>query len=120
MIIEAVELASKGLGKNVRIKNNNIRWLPSGKPVVRLPKTSDLGISLSHSGSFLLCVAGGGLQGCDIEEVIQRSQKQWLSLLGKKDYEALNEFVPVFGDLDHSGTAIWSARETLKKAGLEF
>ena len=102
--------------ENPQVKNEDIKveWLRSGKAIV---KGQDFDISLSHDKDVLICVAGKGKQGCDIETIIERTEKDWLSLLGNEKFKLLKNGVKDVGrSINYSGTALWSAFETLKKA----
>jgi len=109
----------KKLNRSVDVKINNIDWLPSGKPVLKGSYLEDIGISLSHNNNFLLCVAGLGDQGCDIEVITERSKEDWKSIIGKKYHEVLEQIVFVLRDWSLSGTAVWSTIEVLKKINQE-
>ena len=97
--------------KNADLK---VKWLKSGKPIV---KDQDFEISLSHDKDVLICVAGQGKQGCDIETIADRTEKDWLSLLGKEKFKLLKErWEEVDPNINYLGTALWSVYETIKKA----
>jgi len=61
-----------------------VAWQKNGKPVVVGKGVKDIGVSVSHDGPFLVVVAGNGEQGCDVETIVKRTDKEWLGLLGKK------------------------------------
>ncbi len=96
-----------------------VEWLASGKPIIN---NSKLDISLSHDNDVLICVAGHGVQGCDIETITERTEKEWCSLFGNEKYDLLKEIINKTDyDLNNFGTSLWSVFETLKKAtGKEF
>jgi enediyne polyketide synthase len=107
---EALEESSDP-GENVRII-----WLESGKPTIEGDVGKELGISLSHDGDTIMCVAGQGAQGCDIEVIQQRTQDTWSALLGKEREAVLQVLVENGDSVDEAGTRTWVARETLFKA----
>jgi enediyne polyketide synthase len=83
---------------------------PDGKP--------DRQISRSHAGDLVLEVAGDGRIGCDLEPVTGRGEEVWRDLLG--DGFALAELiVRERGESrDAAATRVWTAIESLKKAGV--
>jgi|CXWL01.1.fsa_nt_gi enediyne polyketide synthase len=90
---------------------------PDGRPeVVGRPESS---ISISHAPGLVLAVAGHGVVGCDLEAVASRSPEDWRGLLGR-ERSALAELLAreLGEDLDHAATRVWSAAESLRKAGL--
>lgn len=93
-----------------------IGWLDSGQPIIKGEDGKDIGISISHTQGFLVCVAGRGDQGCDLEVVTERDVDKWKILLGKKYSRLLEEWQSCFDDVNVRGTAIWSAIEAIRKA----
>lgn len=104
------------LSQNNRRRNFDIRWSDSGKPLLSL-KGDNLSISISHKENLLLCVVGKGNQGCDIEIIENRSKDDWLSLLGDKYSNLIDQLANILEDINIAGTSIWSASEAIKKAG---
>ena len=51
--------------------------------------------------------------------VNKRSKEEWQSVIDKKYQEILDQLVIVLGDLNLSGTVIWSAIEVIKKINHE-
>ncbi|MCD6185421.1 MAG: SDR family NAD(P)-dependent oxidoreductase [Deltaproteobacteria bacterium] len=93
-----------------------IRWLASGRPVVKGVPESRIAFSLSHDERLCLCIAGAGRQGCDIAPVTPtRTRQEWTGLLGKSRINLLDELIDDSCSLDQAGTRIWSAMETLRK-----
>ncbi len=92
----------------------------SGKPVCVQSsmdkKQSKTEISVSHDDFTLLCVAGNGLQGCDIEPLKPRTEKDWISLLTNERKPILDELVSKGESLDLAGTRVWTAIEAAWKA----
>ena len=93
-----------------------LKWSRSNKPLIAGRYCDNVRISLSHSGSSLICVGGEAEQGCDIENIEKRTQEDWFALLGEKRGSLLREMIERGWDLDVSGSAIWSAIEAFKKA----
>ncbi len=115
--IPFIQSAVRGLLKREKRKLKSIKvgWLRSGRPVLFGRELSRIKISLSHCDNSLICVAGHGEQGCDIENIIKRSEKDWLTLLGKRKFLLLENLINLGFDLDFGGTVVWSASETFKK-----
>lgn len=98
-------------------KQVQIKWLDSGKPVLEGLEKEQVEISLSHDDRFCLCVAGQGLQGCDIVPVSHRSQADWISLLSSDRELLLNQLLETGSEsVDIAGTRLWSAMEAVRKA----
>jgi enediyne polyketide synthase len=91
-----------------------IRHRPDGKPEVG----SGWKVSASDAGEITLAVAARVPVGCDIEEVKSRSEKVWRDLLQPQNFELARVIAGEAGeDVAVSATRIWSAMESLKKAG---
>jgi len=98
-------------------ENFEIQWHASGRPVVTARERLDLEVSLSHDDRLCLVIAGKGLQGCDISEIISKSREGWIEILGK-DYSSLLESLTDGEDsLDRAGIRIWSCLEAIHKTG---
>lgn len=115
LIISAMKESLQRDNNKKKTKTFKIKWLKSGRPVVLNKEYRDIGISLSHDGDFLICVAGWGTQGCDIETIINRSEQDWHMLLGNDKFSLLNELCIKGSDINLAGTAIWSASEAIRK-----
>jgi NAD(P)-dependent dehydrogenase (short-subunit alcohol dehydrogenase family)/phosphopantetheinyl transferase len=96
-----------------------VSWLPSGKPHLNSAMDCKVDISLSHNGCTVLCVAGPGPQGCDIESITLRSLDEWTGLLGREKEPLIQQLLDGGDTLDQAGTRIWTAREALFKATAE-
>ncbi|MGK7887576.1 MAG: SDR family NAD(P)-dependent oxidoreductase [Crocosphaera sp.] len=74
-------------------------------------------VSVSHTGALTLVVKGE--RGCDLEPVTERSETVWQDLLGTH-YLALADIIAAYKgeSLNVSATRIWTAKESLKKAGM--
>ncbi|WP_373530447.1 SDR family NAD(P)-dependent oxidoreductase [Nostoc sp.] len=98
-----------------QIPNLQIKWTESGKPVVDgLEQT--VVVSLSHDERVCICVAGQGLQGCDIEPVTHRTQQDWTALLSNSRSLLMQQLLNGKSSVAHAGTRIWTAIEALRKA----
>jgi enediyne polyketide synthase len=85
-----------------------------GKPEV----IGESNVSVAHSGEITLAVASRGLVGCDIEQVQARPIPTWQDLLGTEPFRLAETIAQQSGsDLDASATRVWTALESLKKAG---
>ncbi len=108
-------------GRHVRVRfslggpdaSGRRRHRPDGKP-----ETDGRQVSRSHAGELVLEVAGDGRIGCDLEPVTERSEEVWRDLLG--DRFALAELIAAErGETrDDAATRVWTAVESLKKAGV--
>ncbi len=85
----------------------------NGKPSVQ---NSDLKVSISHSRSVLLMIAGKNDQGCDLEFVEKRSQNEWNELLENKYSKILDQLQVSDKSPDISATRIWCVKEALIKS----
>jgi len=94
--------------------NIQIEWLESGKPVIKGGETDKIEVSLSHDDRACLCVAGYGPQGCDMEPVKSRTDREWVALLGNARQPLMQELID--GGDSRAGTRIWTAVEALLKA----
>lgn len=90
----------------------------SRRPDGRKELLNGRAVSIAHAGAFTLAVSGFGPLGCDLEPVAARSAVEWRDLLGPERYR-LAEIISQQADedLDVSATRVWSAGESLKKAG---
>jgi NAD(P)-dependent dehydrogenase (short-subunit alcohol dehydrogenase family)/acyl-CoA thioesterase FadM/phosphopantetheinyl transferase len=110
------ETVKKALKKqNIEITQEpQIRWTSSGKPYVQNYKNID--ISASDDGQSLLCVAGVGKQGCDLQTIEQKTREDWIIMLTADHQQSLDELIRNGDSLDQAGTRIWAAKETAFKA----
>ena len=113
VIVSALEELLKKEGKTS--EGLRINWLKSGKPVVEGANAQGIGVSVSHTGSFLIVIAGYGEQGCDVQSIQTRTNNEWVSLLGKEKYDLLKGSKFLDQDRDKIATAIWSAAEVSQK-----
>ena len=90
-------------------------WSDTGGPYLASPDV-DINISLAHNESTVLCTAGQGVQGCDLETVSARSREDWVALLSRNNSLLLNQMIEEGDTLDRAGTRIWTALEAAFKA----
>jgi enediyne polyketide synthase len=93
-----------------------IRWLNSGKPIIEGLEEEGANVSLSHDDRACLCVAGYGLQGCDLAPVTHRTWQEWTGLLSCDREPLMHQLLAVNDSVDRAGTRIWAAIEALRKA----
>jgi len=76
-------------------------------------------VSVSHAEDLTLVVKGSS--GCDLEPIIPRDVEMWRDLLGE-NYFNLAQVISQENheDLNIAATRIWSAKESIKKAGLSL
>jgi enediyne polyketide synthase len=91
-----------------------VHWRSDGKPEVE----SAMSVSSAHMNGLTLAVAAPELVACDLEPICHRSDQVWRDLLGPERW-ALAELISrqTGEDLQTSATRVWTALESLKKAG---
>lgn len=102
-----------------------VTWDKSGKPLVHSSQTniandvSDLEavphVSLTHDDRICIATASNIAHGCDLEPVVERTDSEWISLIGK-EREKLWTNLRKITDKDIAGTLIWSAVESVVKS----
>ncbi|MBW4435288.1 MAG: hypothetical protein KME28_27155 [Pelatocladus maniniholoensis HA4357-MV3] len=102
--------------QNTGLQKVQIRWLDSGKPILEGLEGKDINVSLSHDDYVCMCVAGYGLQGCDIVPVTRRTQQEWMALLSYDREPLMQQLLNIHDSLDQAGIRIWAAVEALRKA----
>jgi len=115
---ETCRRALKGSG--YVIENVRITWLESGKPRIEGAAAPGLDISLSHDQGTVLCVAGSGIQGCDIASITNRTREEWIVLFGKAKDPLFQKLINGIDSHDRAGTRIWGAMEAVHKATTSF
>lgn len=76
-------------------------------------------LSASHAGRLLLTVDGPPPIGCDLEPIHARSEEVWADLLGSQRLQLARTIAEeIQQPLDVAATLVWTALESLKKAGL--
>jgi enediyne polyketide synthase len=87
-----------------------------GCPEIDDPST----ISASHAGEWTMVVAGRPPIACDIEELIERSDRTWRDLLGRH-YDLAEVLAHAIGEgKSQAATRVWTAIECLVKSGAGF
>lgn len=82
-------------------------------------RRDDGALSLAHTEDWTLAVRGTGRIGCDLEPVVERPPATWQEMLGAA-HAVANEIRRATGDgNDAAATRVWTAREALKKRGLD-
>ena len=84
------------------------------------PELSDNeAVSVSHAEDLTLVLKGAS--GCDLEPIIPRDVQMWRDLLGENSFN-LAEVISQENheDFNMAATRIWSAKESIKKAGLSL
>ncbi len=91
-----------------------IRHRPDGRPEVAGGGI----VSVAHSGDLVLAVTGREPLGCDLEAVRPRPDAVWRDLLGDERHRLAGLLAREHGeDPDAAATRVWTAAESLKKAG---
>jgi enediyne polyketide synthase len=91
---------------------------PDGKPEIG----GDWAVSVAHADDLTLAVAvagNNGSPGCDLEPVVARTAETWRDLLGSERFTLAETIAQEAGeDQDTAATRVWTALESLKKAGV--
>ena len=90
-------------------------WSDTGRPYLASPDVG-INISLAHNESTVICTAGQGVQGSDLETVSTRCREDWVALLSGNNSLLLNRLIEEGDTLDRAGTRIWTALEAGFKA----
>jgi enediyne polyketide synthase len=101
--------AGRALGRGVEV-----RYRPDGRPET----DGERAISASHGAGVTLAVAAAGSLGCDVEPVTTRTAETWSGLLGLNEPLAALVSRETGEDYDTAATRVWSAAESLQKAGI--
>jgi enediyne polyketide synthase len=82
------------------------------------PEWPGRSVSVSHCDGGTLAIAGPAALGCDVEVIKTRPTSIWRSLLGPNHF-SLAALLAAEGneDQDAAATRVWTALESLKKAG---
>ena len=76
-------------------------------------------VSLAHAPGLLLAVAAQRSVGCDLEPIVERSPEVWRELLGDERYRLAEAIAGACGEArDAAATRVWTAGESLTKAGM--
>ncbi len=85
-----------------------------GKPEV----LGGLSVSVAHADDLTLAVAAARPLGCDLERVADLPIEGWRDLLGRERFQLAMVMATETGDdIPLSATRVWTAIESLKKAG---
>ncbi|MFI6574915.1 type I polyketide synthase [Nocardiopsis sp. NPDC050513] len=106
---DRTELAvGRALNRPVRVRRR-----PDGRPEVE-----GAAVSASHGAGVTLAVVGQERLACDVETVLDRSDREWDGLLGR-DAASVRHLVAQEADesVHVAATRVWGALECLRKAG---
>lgn len=82
------------------------------------PELPGIAVSSSHCDGATLAVAGSAALGCDAEIVENRPPSVWRNLLGAHHFSLVSVLAAEGAeDQDAAASRVWSALESLKKAG---
>ncbi len=101
------------IDSDVRIE---ISWSQEGKPFLAIPTDAGVHFSLTHNEGTIVCSAGQGAQGCDLEAIVGRSMEAWQGLLGEGSEAVLTSLLEQGDSLQWGGTRLWTAFECIFKA----
>jgi enediyne polyketide synthase len=89
---------------------------PDGKPD---PLTDTSFQSSAYSGDWKLTVNSVIPVGCDLQSVSRKNAGDWELMLGKEGFRLASVIARIVREqLDVAATRVWTARESMKKAGL--
>jgi enediyne polyketide synthase len=92
-----------------------VRWCADGKPEVAAP----MAVSAAHSNGLTLAVAAAGEVGCDLEPICPRAGEVWRDLLGPERWQLAQLIArQAQEDIHTAATRVWTAMESLVKAGV--
>lgn len=75
-------------------------------------------VSVSHAGDLCLAVACARRTGCDMEAITPHASSVWRDLLGDERFQLASFLAREMSeDLDAAATRVWTASESMKKAG---
>lgn len=108
--IQSDQAIQRVLGKAVVVHRR-----PDGKPEV----IGERQVSVAHAGDLTVAIAAPEAVGCDLEPVMQRGDELWQALLGPDRFTLAELIRQQTGeDLASAATRLWTAAESLKKAGV--
>ena len=83
------------------------------------PELAGMSVSLSHCDGATLAIAGPNTLGCDVETVENRPASIWREMLGPRHFALASLLAEEASeDQDSAATRVWTALESLKKAGV--
>ncbi|MBO0858051.1 MAG: SDR family NAD(P)-dependent oxidoreductase [Chloracidobacterium sp.] len=75
-------------------------------------------VSVSHTDGLTMAVSDFHPVGCDLEQVVERSDESWRELLGENGLRLARLIASETAEeLSSAATRVWTARESLRKAG---
>jgi enediyne polyketide synthase len=92
-------------------------WKASGKPYVQ-GGDKNLEVSFSHVGDECICLLSENPIGCDLENILEKTNVEWEALLGPTFAKLFRKLCSDHSspkDINFIGTSIWSAREAAGK-----
>lgn len=100
-----------------QVSSEQVIWRrPDGRPEILGQK---LTLSAAHTENLVMAVASQEVIGCDLEAVQVREEETWLDLLGQERFALAELIASLRGEsADAARTRVWTALESLKKAGL--
>lgn len=102
---------------DIEAEASAVNWLENGKPVVAGLDSRELDVSLTHEDRVCLCALRPGPVGCDLATITPRSREGWRGLLGAGRMALFDLLIEKGESPDSAGTRVWTAMETLVKAG---
>jgi acyl-CoA thioesterase FadM len=93
-----------------------ISWSQKGKPFLAVPADVGVHFSLTHNEGTIICSVGQGVQGCDLESIVDRSMEEWQGLLGEGTKDVLASLLEQGDSLQWAGTRLWTVFECIFKA----
>jgi len=92
-----------------------VSWRADGKPEV----AASVAVSAAHSNGLTLAVAAPELAGCDLEPICPRAGEVWRDLLGPERWQLAQLIArQAQEDIHTAATRVWTAMESLAKAGV--
>ncbi len=98
----------------MNIEEHQVCWDESGKPI--LQDSEKYEVSLSHNQHHLLVTAQCWPQGCDLEQIRERSEADWEGLLGVHSTRLFTQLRDEFDDVNQEGTRLWCLWEAIYKS----
>lgn len=115
-VVAPATTGREGAGERLQVLRR-----PDGRPELAAGNRSGEppAVAAAHAAGLVLAVAGSGPTGCDAEPVAPRPSEAWRDLLGPERAALAELLVRETGDdEDTAATRVWTAVETLRKAGL--
>jgi len=110
----SVSLNTDGTRQRNSKVNNHYR--PDGKPDQSGNKHYQ---SVAYSSNWKLAISSKLPIGCDLEQVKTQENGYWQRMLGVRGFKLVEIASEMLEEaIEVSGTRVWAARESMKKAGL--